>query len=175
MVYISESLNDEVAAPEAWGDVGLEAELGVLQDFPGSVEDSEPGGLGPASDASLVECLSGDHSGGVDVLMAGELGVGVLHPAHLPFASPEVGPGHVHGCADHVLLRQLDREPPHRALDLPAGVLLGVHLEASLAAAVGQVQHCVLQGHQQRQCFHLVDGDVLRKTGTTSLEDRKRE
>ena len=50
--------------------------------------------------------------------------------------------------------------PPGDALQLVLAVLLGVDLDARLAAAEGDVHACALVGHQRGQCLHLVRAHV---------------
>ena len=58
--------------------------------------------------------------------------------------------------------------PPGDALQLVLAVLLGVDLDARLAAAEGDVHACALVGHQRGQRLHLVRAHV-RGVADTSL------
>ena len=54
----------------------------------------------------------------------------------------------------------LANKPPGDALQLVLAVLLGVDLDARLAAAEGDVHACALVGHQRGQRLHLVRAHV---------------
>lgn len=66
-------------------------------------------GLGSASDTTLVESLAGDAALGVDVLVAVECLVGVLHPRHFSLTSSKIWARDVDGGTDEAFLGELQR------------------------------------------------------------------
>ena len=117
----------------------------------GGVHQPPPGGRLAAQRPAEFDRLAGDDARVVPV----ELGVLVENPGHDLGVGAHVRGGHVGVRADHVV--NLLHEGPGQPLEFAGGKRLGVHGDAALGPAVGQVHHGRLPGHQRRERDDLVE------------------
>ena len=153
---VSKSLDYVRLAPPARSVADHGHVLRLVDEVLQAVEDSPASGAGPTVDAALVDGFPSHAGRGVHVLVANSAGVGVGNPGHLPLPSAHVRCGHVNGGAQEALLGQLDGEPPGDELQLVVRVVLGVDLNAALAASEGDVHTGALVGHEGGQGLDLV-------------------
>jgi hypothetical protein len=92
--------------------------------------------------------------------------VGGLHPGHLAGTGAYVWARHVDCCSDGVLFGEADGVVAGELFDLSGGVVTGVDADASLCAAVGQVDDGALDGHETGEGFDLLDVHVLGVAGS---------
>ena len=95
------------------------------------------------------------------------VGVGVGDPGHLSLAGAHVGGRDINTGSKETLLGELDSEPPGDPLQLVLGVLLGVDLDAGLAATERDVDACALVSHQGGQSLDLVSADIKGITNSS--------
>ena len=111
--------------------------------------------------------LTGNTSGSIEVGVPEGVSVGIGDPRHFSLSSSHVGGGHVDARSKESLLGELDGEATGDALQLVVAVVLGVDLDAGLAATEGYVNAGALVRHEGGQGLHLVGAHVHGVTNTS--------
>ncbi len=124
------------------GDGFLAVHLQVLHGFAHGVDHAIAGGFGAAERAAVTQGLAGEHAGRE---LADELGIFVHHPAHHLGGGANIGCGHVIARAD--VLPHHVHPTAAQAFLLMHGKRGGIHDDAALAAAQGDVGDGALPGH----------------------------
>lgn len=142
-------------------------QFNILQEFSDTEEDTETSRFNSSFDTTLTQRLTGDASSSVDIVVAVEDGVGILHPGHFSGTSTHIRAGDIDGSTDEVLSGQFQSVSSGQIFEFSGRVLAGVDLDTSLTTTVRKFDDGALQGHQAGEGFDFLKIDVFRVSGTT--------
>lgn len=110
----------------------LLAQLSIFQNLPSGVENSQASRFSPTSNALLSHVLSSCDGCGIDITVAIETLISILHDRHLLLASSQIRARHIHMSSNGLLLGQSNNEIAGQLLKLFGRQKLGINLDATL-------------------------------------------
>jgi len=166
---VTETLNDDGLSFVTVGAVNsvLLHQFNILQEFSDTEEDTETSRFDSTFNTTLTQRFTGDTSGSVDIVVAVEDGVSILHPGHFSGTSTHIRSGDIDGSTNEVLSGQFQSVSSGQIFEFSGRVLAGVDLDTTLTTTVGEFDDGALQGHQAGEGFDFLKIDVFRVSGTT--------
>ena len=164
---ITETLYNKAFASNALRDSQFLGHFGIIQQLPGTIENTKPSRFSSSTDTTLpfefsrCDCIS------INISMTIIGLIGRFHPTHLSFTGSEIRARHVDGCSQRVFLWKTNGISTSDSLQLFNRVVFRVYFYATFCTAVREVDDWTLDRHETGQGFNFLEVNVLSVSCST--------